>query len=137
MYILPCIEKNILHFILHPTSYIPRPTPCTILHLTGALILDRFEPDAPSVTFSSLSGELKVHAKYSKYNKYSIYSKCNQLTQWRAQGTQHTYSYTHKYGTARSWYMRMKQFAHDLSTLTRATLTLSVLTRSTYTSAYY
>ena len=76
MYILPCIEKNILHFILHPTSYIlhptsytlhpasytPRPSPCTILHLTGALILDRFEPDAPSVTFSSLSGELKVHA---------------------------------------------------------------------------
>ena len=28
--------------------------------MTGALILDRFEPDAPSVTFSSLSGELKV-----------------------------------------------------------------------------
>lgn len=27
---------------------------------TGALILDRFEPDAPSVTFSSLSGDLKV-----------------------------------------------------------------------------
>ena len=67
MYILPCIEKNILHFILHPTSYIPRPTPCTILHLTGALILDRFEPDAPSVTFSSLSGELKVHTKIPTY----------------------------------------------------------------------
>ena len=38
--------------------------------MTGALILDRFEPDAPSVTFSSLSGELKVFRSPGRLPSY-------------------------------------------------------------------
>lgn len=39
---------------------------------TGALILDRFEPDSHSVTFSSLSGELKVFRNDSDASLLSL-----------------------------------------------------------------
>ena len=54
------VERHVAVAVAWPCGLTKPRRFCAAFQHAGALILDRFEPDSPSVTFSSLSGELKV-----------------------------------------------------------------------------